>query len=223
MVERAEIYEKDRQSSAVKFQFNPESISFTKSATWQEQETQSAESAPVRQFGGAGAIELSLKLLLDDTIEGGSSVADRVNRLASWTNPKEESRESKPEPATLVFNWGRFSIGVNRQFECHLKSVGVDYTMFSPEGIPLRANCEVKLIGTGSISWGQNPTSGGREAARSTLVAPDDSLAALSQRHYGTPNRWRDVAEFNDIDNPFTLVIGSELVIPRKARNRTDG
>lgn len=221
-MERAEIFESTRNRS-VQFQFNPETVSFTKSATWQETETQSSESAPVRQFGGAGAIELSLKMLLDDTVEGGSNVPDRVSQLARWTNPKEENRETKPEPAVLVFNWGRFSIGVSRQFECHLKSVAVEYTMFSTDGVPLRANCTVQLIGTGSVSWGQNPTSGGPEPARSAEVGMVDSLPLISHRHYGTPSHWRKVAEFNAIDNPFRIAAGTDLILPNVDARTSDG
>lgn len=222
MVERAEIFEKERRGNSVQFQFNPETISFTKSANWQETETQSAESAPVRQFGGAGAIELSLKMLLDDTMEGGSSVPDRVNQMARWTNPKEETRETKPEPAVLVFNWGRFSIGVSRQFECHLKSVAVEYTMFSADGVPLRANCTVQLIGTGSVRWGQNPTSGAPEPMRSTRVQMGDSLPLLAHRHYGSTAHWRRIAAANGIDNPFRLWPGTELILPSAEGDLTD-
>lgn len=214
MVERAEIFEKEKPSNSVRFQFNPETISFTKAATWQETETQSAETAPVRQFGGAGAIELSLKMLLDDTIEGGSNVPDRVNQLARWTNPKEENRDSKPEPAALVFNWGKFAIGTSKQFECHLKSVSVEYTMFSAEGEPLRAQCTVQLIGTGAVSWGQNPTSGGQYPMKSSRLAPGESFQLLVHRHYGRPGRWKEVAAYNGIDNPFKVPTDRELILP---------
>ena len=214
MVERAEIFEKTNRGSSIRFQFNPETISFTKAANWQETETQSSETAPVRQFGGAGAIELSLKLFLDDTVEGGSSVTERVNRMARWTNPKEENRESKPEPAILVFNWGKFSIGTTKQFECHLKSVSVEYTMFSYEGVPLRAQCTVQLIGTGAVSWGQNPTSGGRYPARSATLQAGETLPLLAHRHYGRAQDWKEIAAFNGIDNPFNVSPSRNLVLP---------
>ena len=51
---------------------------------------------------------------------------------------------------------------------------------------------------------------------RTHLVAAGDSLSKISQRYYGTPNRWQEIynANTDKISNTGVLRVGSELRIP---------
>ena len=202
----------DGAGTIVDFQFNPETISFTKSADWSEDTSQSNTDAPIRQFVGTKPLELSLKLVLDDATGNGPSVSERVNRLLSWTNPGDDS--DRPQPRELKFEWGDLQIGLNRFFQCHCQSVAVEYTLFTTQGRPTRANATVKLVGLPTRKFGQNPTSGALRPLRSQALMPGDDLAVLAHRHYGTTRHWRALAELNGIDNPFRLPTGRELVMP---------
>ena len=202
----------DDAGDDVQFQFNPETISFTKSAEWSEDASQSNSDAPVRQFIGTKPLELSLQMILDDATSTGPGVAERVNRLLSWTNPAEGS--DPPQPRGLKFEWGDLQIGLNRFFQCHCQSVAVEYTLFTTDGAPTRAKATVKLVGLPTRKLGQNPTSGGVAPLRSETLLPGDDLAVLAHRHYGATGRWRELAEINHIDNPFRLPVGRELVLP---------
>lgn len=219
MLQKAVIFEIKSPSRKVDFQFNPESIRFTKSASWVEHPTQSGENGPVRQFEGARPIDLSMSVLLDDTDEGGSSVSKRVNQLASWTNPDPNAKRHQPEPAELGFEWGEFRLGDSTRFVCHLQSVAVEYSLFSSSGAPLRATAAVQLVGTRNIKRGQNPTSGGQDALRSAILVRGDDLAVVAHREYGSTRRWREIAERNRIDNPFRLPTGREIVLPEPAES----
>lgn len=198
------------------FQFNPETLSFTKQAQFNDERTQAA---PIRQFIGTEPIELRLKMILDDTVadgvEGlalGASVTDRINQLLAWTNPADNS--DKPEPPKLTFEWGQLKIGSEGRFPCHCQSVQVEYTLFTDAGVPIRATATVTLRGMPTKMFWQNPTSGGVHARRSHLLQRGDDLAVIAHREYGTVAAWRQLAELNDIDNPFRLPLGRELVIP---------
>jgi nucleoid-associated protein YgaU len=50
--------------------------------------------------------------------------------------------------------------------------------------------------------------------SREYVVQTGDSLAAISQEMYGDPTLWREIADANDIDAPFSLTVGDTLVIP---------
>jgi nucleoid-associated protein YgaU len=45
-------------------------------------------------------------------------------------------------------------------------------------------------------------------------VRPRDTLAGIAYEEYGDPNRWRDIATTNEIDDPLGLRPGQILVIP---------
>lgn len=206
----------------VAFQFNPETLSFSTKANFEESKTQSSETAPVRQFIGTDPISLELKMILDDTVGDGPSVSDRVNQMLSWTNPGDDT--DKPKPQELTFEWGQLKIGTEGRFPCHCESVKVEYTMFTDAGVPVRANVSVTLKGLPTKKYGQNPTSGGLHARKSRLLQRGDDLAVIAHKEYGTGSVWRELAALNGIDNPFRLPIGRELVLPdrdelRKSRN----
>lgn len=205
----------DDKGKSVAFQFNPETVSFTKAAEWSETPSKSSADAPIRQFIGTKPLELSLKMVLDDTEGKADSVATRINQLLSWTNPGDDS--DKPEPHQLKFEWGTLQIGLNKLFNCHCESVSVEYTLFKEDGTPLRAIATVKLKGLPTRSYGQNPTSGAIQPVKSHLLMRGDEIPVITQREYGATRRWREVADHNQIDNPFRLPLGRELVLPKRS------
>lgn len=204
----------DNHGNSVEFQFNPETISFTKAADWRGTPSRSSSEAPVRQFVSTKPLELSLKMVLDDATSTGASVAERVNQLLAWTNPATDT--NPPEPHALEFRWGDLQFGSTRIFGCSCDSVAVEYTLFTSEGRPSRANATVKLVGLAPEAPGQNPTSGALRPMRSQALLPGDDLAVLAHRNYGDTRHWRTVAELNGIDNPFRLPVGRELVLPMR-------
>ncbi len=212
---KARLENREKKSQYVEFQFNPDTIAFTKSAKWREQRTQAGENGPVQQFEGTDAITLSLDLLLDDAEEGTSRVPDAVNLLASWTNPTEASKKDKaPEAPELVFSWGQFKIGQTGDFSCHLMSVNVNFTMFRPNGVPVRAKVKVELKSTKKIAWRQNPTSGGLRPQRRHVLQRGDRLGVIANREYGDAGYWRQIADFNGLQDPFNLPIGRQILLP---------
>src|SRR5207253_4703089 len=56
------------------------------------------------------------------------------------------------------------------------------YTMFKPDGTPMRAICTLDVEEIPSEPGRQNPTSGGLAARRSHTVVAGDSLASIAYR-----------------------------------------
>ena len=233
-MDKAKLAESENPSNSITFQFNPETISFTKRARWEQQRSQSASNAPNAHFTGTGPTDLNLKLELDDTeppdAAGGhpESVADRVERLVRWTCPAEQSQgTSSPKPPLVVFSWGEMTFGIEDRFVGYVSEVDVRYTLFLPTGQPVRAEVGVKLTAILQETRGQNPTSGGLLPRRSKVFDRGDSLASIAHREYGDPKYWRRIAEANDIDDPLRVVVGTRLLLPVKdelrERSTVDG
>jgi len=68
-----------------------------------------------------------------------------------------------------------------------------------------------------SKTAGTNPTSGGLHARRSRRLERGDDLAVMATREYGSSAVWRQLAQFNGIDNPFRLPVGREIVLPDRS------
>ncbi len=55
------------------------------------------------------------------------------------------------------------------------------------------------------------------------VVQPNDSMWTISQRWFGDPNRWREIASGNPDINPERLEVGQRLQLPARDDNRVVG
>ena len=194
----------------IPFQFNPKELSIQKSAKWERKPARGAKTAGPPEFTGADPCKLTLEVFFDATDAMDSSVVTLVDQLFSCCVPTDESLgQKKASPPLVVLHWGKVT-----SFAAFVTSVQAKYTLFTPDGTPIRAICSVALEEMPGDPLKQNPTSGAL-AARSlhTLVA-GDSLASIAYREYGDPTLWRPLAAFNDIDDPLRLRLGASLLIP---------
>lgn len=195
----------------VSFMFNPKEYSVTKSAGWTDKSTKE-KSVAMPEFTGAAPATLSVDVFLDatDPVRRPLSIKDALRRLFNACVPLPDTVDSdKPSPPFVIFGWG-----TTISFPSYLKSVTVKYTMFHPDGTPLRANASLSLVEVPAKKSFQNPTSGGLVALRTHTVVDGDSLASIAQRQYGRPNNWRAIAEANGIDDPMRLPPGNRLLVP---------
>ncbi|GAB3467757.1 CIS tube protein [Actinophytocola sediminis] len=198
--------------ATVQFQFNPSTLSLSKNTEWRRSPARMASEASLPEFVGSGPRELSVDVFLDATATHDNSVEQRVESLLTACVPTKKSIGRK-KPASP---WVRFEWGTARSvsFDGVLSSLSVEYALFDVDGKPLRATCSLSIEEAGVDIPGQNPTSGTREARRTHRVVAGDSLPQLAWREYGDASAWRVIAEANDIDDPMTLVPGTELLVP---------
>lgn len=100
-------------------------------------------------------------------------------------------------------------------FRCIVESVKQKFTLFSPEGIPLRATLSVALREYKTLD---------EQLAQLNLTSPDrthshvtrsgDTLSSIAAQYYRSPGDWRSVADANGIEDPRRLVVGAFLSIP---------
>lgn len=197
--------------------FNPTQYSIAKSNTWTTQPVVGA-SLPSAQFGGGNARELTLELLFD--AEPGSDVSGVTNDLFSMmeADPKlAKGRRNQARPPTLRLMWGTF-VG----FKAVCRNLSVSFTLFRPDGTPIRATATLALVqvekdqrsGGGTAAKGQNPTSRADERVRAHHVRSGDTLQSIAYEHLGDPTRWREIADYNDIVDPLRLTLGRSLQVP---------
>jgi nucleoid-associated protein YgaU len=91
--------------------------------------------------------------------------------------------------------------------------VNVKYTMFKPDGTPVRATANITLEEVPSEPKGTNPTSGSLAGRRTYVVAAGDSLHSIAHAEYGNANLWRALALINGIDDPLRTIPGTRLLI----------
>jgi hypothetical protein len=160
--------------------------------------------------------DLTLALIFDGTgtVPGVArrSVSDQVHELRQLGLRLRPPKTGKGPGETnyLKISWGALL------FKCRLISLSLDYTLFNPDGMPLRAAVAAKFAdaGAGSKSERESPGSDGRVV---TLGA-GDSLSSLCAEAYGDPGLTVEVARANGLDGFRIVAAGAILFLPPLAR-----
>ncbi len=100
-------------------------------------------------------------------------------------------------------------------FKCVLKHFDLTFTLFLPNGTPVRGKMLTKW--TEFSTTADQAKSVPRHSADHTkrrIVKQGDTLANIAAKEYDDPSQWRMIADANGIDDPIHLDPGQELLIP---------
>ncbi|MFZ3167946.1 MAG: LysM peptidoglycan-binding domain-containing protein [Candidatus Methanoperedens sp.] len=185
--------------------YYPPEYSFEKTNSFSEIAIPGLES-PYLQYVKGNAASITLEVFYD-TYEDGHDVRNVTDQLTDLMNIDPTIHG----PPHLQFIWGMKS---KEPFYCVLERVTKKFTMFTSDGIPVRARLSITLkefkIGLNSRERSmQSP-----DKTKIYLVKQGDSLWYIAYREYGNPLTWRPIADINKISNPRFLEPGTELLIP---------
>ena len=194
----------------LEFQFNPKEVTIAKTAKWERKPAKGSKTAGPPEFSGADPCKLTVEMFFDATATQDGAVVTAVEKLFSCTVPTEQSQgQKKPSPPLVVLHWGKVT-----SFASFVTSVSAKYTLFSADGMPIRAICSVSLEEMPGEPFKQNPTSGGFDVRRVHRTVAGDTLASLAWSEYGDASRWRSLAAYNGVDDPMRLPVGTVLMLP---------
>lgn len=158
-------------SIQVEAQYNPKELQIDKSIPWSKvnQANQSNEKGIHLEFTGAEGRTMTVELLFDGYETEGNTKKGAVKDLiatletmASVLDP-ESKDENRRRPHRCSVSWGQ---GGMPKFRCVIESLSTKYTMFSSEGVPLRATCTVKLKEADVVSMAKAAAGGGAAPAK---------------------------------------------------------
>lgn len=214
------------------FMFNPNEFVEGYTTKWGEGSDQSKTA-----FMGYTRDNLTLELIFDSYSTPAGPVDVRENRQGTvggfgLTNllPKAgsmiygvkhlkslfQAASNKPNdsqtkaPPVLIFKWGDF------KYRGHLENLSIKYTMFLPDGIPVRAKVNLVLKAYMTDDEGLNAL--GLEACRKVLtVVQGMRLDLIAANEMKDPSKWKEIARVNEITDPLAFPrdhIGKQLIIP---------
>ena len=204
-------------------QFNPTELSFDKQAQLAEITIPGLDT-PIQQFVRGGTEKLTLELFCDST-DGGiglnaQSVTEQTDKFYQLLKivPKLHA------PPVVTFSWHHEFPG-NRtgtawgnhrrtSFTGVAESVRQRFTLFSPEGVPLRAMVTLVLREWRPIERqldDLNPTPGRTQSHR---IGEGETLSSVAGRYYSSPGDWRPIADANGIEDTRRVGAGQTLTVP---------
>ncbi len=201
-LERASIeYSVKGKREAVEVLFNPSEYRLNKSNVFSEVAVPGLQSPPI-QFIRGNARTLSMQLFFD-TYEKGEDVrahTEKVTRLLEIQNELHA-------PPICTFVWGGLT------FNGVLERADLRFTLFLPDGTPVRATADVSFKEVLSIK-DQGRQNSSSDFTRRYVVKQGDTLSAIAGREYGDPGLWRVIAVENQIDDPLAIQPGQLLTLP---------
>lgn len=215
-----------RRVGSVKAQFNPPEVTYSKAAQIAEIAIPGLD-APILQFVRGQSETLAMDLFFDTTETGtaGSTVEPVTKKTDEFYQLIKIDRTTHAPPV-LEVTWGgshhagssftdRWASQSRDSFRCVVESVQQRFTLFSPEGVPLRATLSVRLREYRTLADQiEKIRFESRDRYRRRRIRRGDTLPGLAAEAYDDPALWRAIADANSLDDPTNLPEGLELEIP---------
>ncbi len=209
----------------VVFSFNPAAMTMTRTALVTERSNTSPQSGTPGGSSGTQARGASPRTLSFVAMLEGPQTHTFAQQLLELLTPSGGLVGSIMALAgvnlaqrlpLVLFEWGPLTL-----LAC-VTTCSVTYKRFHVSGLPLRAEVTIKLTEQKSFFslLLTNPTSGGLPGREQRMISAGDNLQQLALDHYGRPDRWREIAEINGIDDPFRLQPGETVYLPSPDESR---
>lgn len=187
---------------------NPEKYSQTLSVTYDEQGAPGSKNTALK-FSKMPPAELKFELLFDATGAIDGSPTDLATEITNFQTVVYDYDGTVHEPRYLMLYWGKMKFGAR------LTALSYNYTLFAPNGAPLRAKADVTFKNY------ENPATIVKEEDRESpdithrvVVNAGDSLPLLCYQIYGDTQYYIDVARANRLVDVRHLQVGQTLSFP---------
>ena len=214
----------DGTTEIVNVQFYPTEVTFDKAAQIAEIAIPGLDT-PLLQFVRGQNEKLTLDLFFDTTEDGMGAGAESVVKYTDKIYSLVKIEPKRHAPPVCEFIWmsgfpgSRVNDKLGNQFRysfpCIVESVKQKFTLFSPDGVPLRATLTVTLREYKTLDdqlLELNLTSPDR--TESHVLQSGETLALVAARHYRRAGEWRHIAEANNISDPRRVDPGTFLTLP---------
>ena len=223
----------ERYKGTFEVMFNPESYSLKYENTFQKTQGINTSSRAAK-YSLSKPEELSVKLILDNTgvtdysqgnkgavrgalLTGYSSFeqirgrrnTDIYKKVQDFLDLTTYMNRKIHQPNFLKVEWG------DLMFECRLKSVDINYTLFNRSGQPLRAELDVVFIGDIQDSKRvKKENKNSPDLTHIKTVKSGDRLPLMANDVYSNSAYYIQLARANNLNNFRKLPVGTTIKFP---------
>ena len=160
------------------------------------------------KFSKIAPEKLSMDLVFDNTgiVPGSQEVSKSISDLKQVVYNYNGKIHS---PNYLVISWGTIV------FKCHLTSLNVNYSLFRPDGSPLRAKINLEFLGfSDALTTALKNNQSSPDLTHIIEFKEGDNLPNLCYKIYGNVNYYKEVAKANNIVHYRSIPNGTKLYFP---------
>ncbi len=218
------IVEKESGEETLSVQFNPAEYNLSENVNYSEKNIPGFP-GPITQFISGAAASLSLSLTFDthDTPEDGVRVIYTNKAVTEVTahEPTDVSLLTRKvaalvnidgslhRPPIVTFAWGAIS------FKGVVTDIKQTFTMFMPDGMPVRARVELTLKAVIDVANKKKESPfESPDRTKYRTVHQGEHLWNFAVQEYGDAELWRVIARENGLMNPLDLSSGQIIKLP---------
>lgn len=199
------------ESESFSAPINPAEVSFGRSISYSNQKVIGQLGSDLR-FSGIQPEKLGFTLVLDGTGAGPVPPQDVQAQIRALLAVVYRQDTALNEPSRVQLVWGSLC------FYGRLTAMQTQYTLFKPNGDPLRAR--LKLDFSRFLSAGEAVLEAGAAGAGTARVEEPlagETLPQMCQRIYGDPGYAAGIAHINGLSSLGKLPKGAKLTFPPRA------
>lgn len=142
-----------------------------------------------------------------------AGVADQIEKFLNLVFSFDGKIHS---PKFLRLQWGSTFV-----FDCRLTKLNLEYTMFAPDGTPLRAKAGSSFIEyTNKVELANEENKSSPDLSHIRVVKAGDTLPLLCSEIYGSSEYFVQVAAANNLVDFRSLETGRTIIFPPLANER---
>ena len=178
---------------------------------------------PIAHFVRGDAETLNLELFFDSTKNGTSGNTVAVTQQVEEFRKLIEIRGSLHSPPIIRVYWGDgfpgSSMGPSKEasksFTAVATSISRNFTLFSPDGKPLRARVSLSLKQYATMADQIHSINlQSADHTRIHTISEGETLPLIAHDAYEDARKWRVIAEANNIADVRILTLGNTLILP---------
>ncbi len=200
------------EDGSIEVQINPASLKYSRQTKLSGGDN-AGTSVPSKNFYQLKESALSFDFVLDETGviplrigETDTTIPDVIEKLEKIVY---RINDETHQPNFLKMSWGCFI------YKGRLTSLDYDYTLFRPDGSPLRVNVTMKIDGyLDPLTEARQVNRKSPDLTRLIRLADGETLAMWCDKIYGDASYCADVARTNDMAGFRHIEPGTQIVFP---------
>jgi len=215
-------HSKNTVGDPVEVSYNPPELTFGKAANYADINIPGLD-APILQFVRGSTETLNLELFFDSTENGTGTSASAVTTEVDTFYQMVKISGDLHTPPIVRITWGEHFPGLRNDqsarpvpaFDCIVVSCTRKFTLFNPDGVPLRAIVTLALREYRTLEEQlQALNLQSSDHTRLHTVQEGEDLPLIAYEAYGNANQWRVIADANQLSDVRAPAPGTILSLP---------
>ena len=198
-----------KKHDTITLQINPSTLKYSLGLSYISDKSVGKSNSEIK-YDRSNKTTLNFDFIFDDTgIVPNPEKKSLVEMISHLEDVVYNINSDTHEPNYLQVNWGSFL------FNGRMSSLSYDYSLFRPDGSPLRVKTSMSIEGyMNKLQESKTVCRLSSDLSRLVTLKAGESIAHLCNQIYGDSSYCLEVADYNKLGDFRNVQIGTQLMFP---------